>query len=225
MKHLSCLLFLFISTVICAQSTYRAGLIPRINLNQKLEGGWKLNYKAESRFVNLEGEFNSTSKFDPTYTLTDVSILASKKTGLNNSFAGGLLVRFRDGGIDQRFIQQFTLVKRYNSFRLSHRFSSDQTIKESAANTFRFRYRLASEIPFNGHSVDANEFYLKISNEYLHAFESNEYDLEIRIVPLIGYVFKDTNKIEWGIDYRIGNFIHNNTANSFWLTFNWFISI
>lgn len=225
MRQISCFLWLLISAAVCAQSSYKVGLIPRINLNQKMEKGWKLNYKVESRFTGIEGEFNKSTTFTPSYTLTDIAMLASKKTGLNNSFAGGFLVRFRDGGIDQRFIQQFTLVKRYNSFRLSHRFVSDQTVKESAANIFRFRYRLSSEIPLNGHAVDANEFYLKVNHEYLHAFESSQYDLEIRLVPLIGYVFKDTNKIEWGIDYRINNFIHRNTSNSFWLTFNWFISI
>lgn len=190
-----------------------------------MESGWKLNYKVESRVSALQGDFKSGSDFDTNYLLTDVSVVASKKTGLNNNLAGGYLLRFRNGSIDQRFIQQFTLVKRYNRFRLSHRFAADQTLKRELADTFRLRYRITSEIPLNGYSVDANEFYIKVNHEYLHAFESREYDLEVRLVPLLGYVFKDTNKIEWGVDYRINNFIHRNSKNSFWLTFNWFISI
>lgn len=219
-------LFLFCYSVnLLAQSTYNIGFIPRINLNQKLENGWKLNYKVESRVSTVQGNFRANSQFNTQYLLTDVSVIASKKTGLNNNIAGGYLLRFRDGATDQRFIQQFTLVKRYNSFRLSHRFATDQTIRKNSADVFRLRYRITSEIPLNGYAVDENEFYLKVNHEYLQALESGIYDLEIRLVPLLGYVFTDTNKIEWGIDYRINDFIHNNSKSNFWLTFNWFISI
>lgn len=226
MKKISCLFFILLYTVVgLSQSTYQVGLIPRVNINQKLENNWKLNYKIESRFIGAEGAFSSSSTFNPKYNLTDVSVVASKKVGLNNALAAGYLMRFHGSKVDQRFIQQFTIIDRYSSYRLAHRFTSDQTIKKDEDNTFRLRYRLSLELPLNGHTVDENEFYLKVNHEYLNAFEVNHYDLEIRLVPLVGYVFKDTNKIEWGIDYRLGNFIHRDTTNNFWLTFNWYISI
>lgn len=217
-----CLLF---SVGLFAQSSYQAGIIPRINLSQKLENNWKINYKAESRIIASEGLISGSSSSNFYYGMTDLSSLVSKKIGLNNSFAFGYLIRLKDASTDHRFMQQFAMVERYQRFRLAHRFAADQTLKKNSDDIYRFRYRITAEIPLDGYSVDSDEFYIKLNHEYLNIFQKSEYDLEVRLVPLIGYLFKDSNKLEFGMDYRINNFIHRNTQNRYWLTLNWYISI
>ncbi|MFD2566198.1 DUF2490 domain-containing protein [Pseudotenacibaculum haliotis] len=217
--------FLILSSLLYAQSSYRLGAIPRININQKLENNWKINYKVESRAIISEGLLSGSSNPNFRYSLTDVSSLVSKKVGLNNSVAVGYLARFREGAIDHRFMQQFTIVSRYNAFRLAHRFATDQTFRKDLSDVFRLRYRIGIEIPLDGYAVDKREFYIKINNEYLNSFSASNHDLEIRLVPLLGYVFEDANKIEFGLDYRTDRFLDNATRNNLWITINWFLSI
>ena len=122
-----------------------------------------------------------------------------------------------------RFIQQFTIVRKYSQFKVSYRFATDQTFASDEATEFRARYRMTLEIPLNGTSADKKEFYLKTNLENLNSWQGSTYDLEARLVPLLGYKFTDNNKTEIGLDYRINSFIRNGSNSSFWVSINWFI--
>ncbi len=219
------LFFCLLSTTLRAQSTYEAGLLPGLNVNQKINKNWRLNYKLESRLVGSEGKFSEPSPLAVQHSLTDLAVLASRKVGLNNSLAGGYLLRLEKGGPSHRLIQQYTLVRSYDYFRLAHRFSADQTFTKEEAATFRLRYRISFDIALNGREVDDREFYLKINNEYLNALQAGTYGLEIRLVPSLGYAFNDNNKIELGIDYRLSEFLDGPSENVFWLPLTWYLGI
>jgi hypothetical protein len=208
-----------------AQSTYRAGALPSININYRLNDDWSLNFKTEARHELLEGTFDGQSEGINEYVLTDFSLIAARKVGLSGRVSGGYLIRFREGQVIHRAIQQYTYVQNLSGFRLAHRVVADQTFSPSEATEFRFRYRLATEIPLNGESADPKEFYLKISNEYLNSFQESEYDLEVRLVPLLGYTLSDKYKIEIGIDYRVNSFLDQDAQNSFWTSINWYIDL
>ncbi len=206
-----------------AQSTYQFGLLPSINLNYKLENDWSLNSKIESRQLLQTGEFNGSTESEYNYILTDISMITAKKVGLNSRVAGGYLIRLREEKLFHRFIQQYTVVQRITGFRLVHRFSTDQTFSKEEKPEFRLRYRIASEVALSGESVDPNEFYFKFNNEYLKSWQDADNDLEIHLVPLLGYNLVNNNKIEMGLDYRVNSFLDNNTRHSFWMNVNWFI--
>ncbi len=208
-----------------AQSTYQFGSLPSLNLNKKLKNDWSLNTKLESRQLFQRGEINGISNKEFNYVLTDLSIIVAKKVGLNSRIAGGYLIRFEDGDFFHRFIQQYVIVQKLSGWRLAHRMMSDQTFSKIEKPEIRFRYRITSEIPLNGESVDPREFYLKLNNEYINSFQAKEYDLEIRLIPLLGYDITDNFKIESGLDYRVNSFLNNSTRHSYWMTFNLFIEI
>ncbi|SRX55280.1 DUF2490 domain-containing protein [Aequorivita sp. CIP111184] len=208
-----------------AQSTYQLGLLPSVNLNYKLENDWFLNTKIESRHLLQSGEFNSSTESEYNYILTDISMITAKKVGLNSRVAGGYLIRLREEKLFHRFIQQYTVVQRLSALRLVHRFSTDQTFSIEEKPEIRLRYRIASEIPLNGESVDPQEFYFKFNNEYLNSWQDSDYDLEIRLVPLLGYNLKNNDKIEVGMGYRVNSFLDNTTRHSFWTSINWFLEI
>lgn len=210
---------------VSAQSSYQIGLLPSVNLNYKLENNWSVNSKIESRQLLQTGDFSGISEKEYSYVLTDISMITAKKVGLNSRVAGGYLMRFREEKVFHRFIQQYTVVKNLTSFRFAHRFSSDQTFSDKEKPEFRLRYRIASEVPLNGESVDPKGFYLKFNNEYINSWQDEDYDLEIRIVPLLGYNLKNKDKIELGLDYRINSFLNNNTRNTFWMNVNYFIEL
>lgn len=207
------------------QSSYQLGGLPALNINSKLKNDWYLNAKIESRQLWQKGDFNGEVDTKYKYVLTDFSLITAKKVGLNSRLAGGYLIRVEDGQLFHRFIQQYIIVQRLSGFRLAHRFLSDQTFSNSEKPEFRIRYRITSEIPLNGESVDPGEFYLKINNEYLNSLQESEYDLEIRLTPLLGYDVTDSFKIETGLDYRVNSFLNKNTRHSFWISLNFFIEI
>ena len=124
-----------------------------------------------------------------------------------------------------RTIQQYTIVQRMSGFRLAHRFAADQIFSPSKKPEFRLRYRLTTELPLNGQSADAREFYLKVNNELLNSLQSNEYDMEFRLVPLLGYTITNNHKLEIGPDYRLNRFLQNEAQNRLWLSINWFIEM
>ncbi|TNF40002.1 MAG: DUF2490 domain-containing protein [Bacteroidetes bacterium] len=215
-----------------AQSLYRVGTMPSVNINYGLNKGWALHFKTESRLLFQSGQFGKEPIRGFDYLLSDISMIASKKTGLNTNLAGGYLVRILEDQAIHRTIQQFSIVRKYNSFRIAHRFSADQSFNLNPIGKFEFkyveyrlRYRIAAEFPLNGQSVDAKEFYLKINNEYLYGWQNSNNDIEIRFVPLLGYNFVDKSKLELGLDYRLDSFLHDTTRNSFWLSINWFFRI
>lgn len=210
---------------VSAQSTYQFGALPSLNLNKKLKNDWSLNTKLESRQLFQRGEIKGTSDKKYYYVLTDLSLIAAKKVGLNSRIAGGYLIRFEEGEIFHRLIQQYVIVQKLSGWRLAHRIMSDQTFSKIEKPEIRFRYRITSEIPLNGETVDPGEFYLKLNNEYINSFQAKKYDLEIRIIPLIGYDITDDFKIESGLDYRVNSFLNNSTRHSYWMTFNLFIEI
>lgn len=210
---------------VSAQSTYQFGALPSLNLNKKLKNDWSLNTKLESRQLFQRGEINGTTDKEYNYVLTDLSLIAAKKVGLNSRIAGGYLIRFEEGEIFHRLIQQYVIVQKLSGLRLAHRIMSDQTFSKIEKPEIRFRYRITSEIPLNGESVDPGEFYLKLNNEYINSFQAKEYDLEIRLIPLLGYDITDNFKIESGLDYRVNSFLNNSTRHSYWMTFNLFIEI
>lgn len=207
-----------------SQSNYQTGFLPSINFNKKLEKDWSINFKIESRQLIEEGEIGKNNPTNYEYLLTDFSWIASKKIKINQSIAGGYLLRIRNQKPTHRFIQQYTITKNYSGFRLSHRFVADETFDEEESIQLRLRYRISTLFPFSGLSVDPKEYYLKINHEYLNSFQNSKYDLEIRLIPFLGYAFSNTSKIEVGLDYRTNSFLENNTSNRFWFSMNWYIS-
>ncbi len=159
------------------------------------------------------------------YVLSDLSFLVSRKTGPNHSLSGGYLLRIRENKLIHRTIQQFGVVSSYPSFRLGHRFAADQSFAAGGPPVFRFRYRITPELPLNGQTVDPGEFYFKFSNEYLLLLEDRTSELEVRIVPMLGFEFNDVNKLEAGVDYRLGSLMNTGTEHTYWLSINWYIKI
>jgi len=208
-----------------AQSSFQWGALPTLNFNKKLKKDWSLNSKIESRMLFQRGEIGGEPDKNYTYVLTDFSLIAAKKVGLNSRIGGGYLIRVQKDNIYHRFIQQFVIIQKLTKFRLAHRFLSDQTFSAIEDPEFRLRYRITSEVPLNGESVDSGEFYLKINNEYVNSLQSGSYDLEIRVIPFLGYEVNDAIKIETGLDYRVNSFFTNNTRHSYWMSLNFFFEL
>lgn len=210
---------------VAAQNTYRYGSLPSFNFSKKLKKNWKLDGELESRQRFKSGTFGESSEQNFKHERVDISLVAAKKIGLNNKIAGGYLMRITKEKPQHRLMQQLTFVRDYNTFRLAHRIATDQTFGGEDPLEIRIRYRIGAEIPLNGLFVDPNEFYFKITHEYLNKFSEGDYDLEVRLVPTLGYLFTDTNKVEVAVDYRVDGFLDRGGAHDFWLGVGWFLKL
>lgn len=208
-----------------SQDRLRIGLMPHFNVNHKIAGNWRLNFKFESRQLMRDRDAFGNENPAFRYLLSDLSLMVLRKTGLNNQVGGGYLVRIQRGKLIHRATQQFSLVRNYRTFRLAHRIVSDQTFEMNEPIQWRLRYRLGFDVALHGESVDRGEFYIKMTNEYLNVFRGGKYDFEIRLVPVIGYAVEDHSKLEVGVDARYDSFIEGNARQSYWLRLGWFFSI
>ncbi|MDP3436325.1 MAG: DUF2490 domain-containing protein [Bacteroidales bacterium] len=220
MKRLSIILILSAFSVICAAQTGKQyGVMPSINLLKQFPKNWSTNFKLESR----QSLYNQMLKYD--YLLTELSLVITKRIAPNITIGAGYLIRAEDDEFKNRAIQQISFGKKYPGFRMAHRFMTDQTFGKSSDTEFRLRYRISSEIPLEGESIDVKEYYLKINNEYLNSWQKSDYDLEIRLGALIGYSISSINDLEIGIDYRLDSFISGNRRERIWLSINFFHSL
>lgn len=202
-----------------AQSRFQFGAIPFVNINKQINGDFRLNFKTESRHITFRNNELTVQN-----ELVDFSTLLSTKLDVNKTLAGGFLLRVRDNEIFGRFIQQYTLVQNTDALIWAHRIATDQTFG-GGIDVFRLRYRLSCQIPLNGQDVNDGEFYLKVGNEYLNAFQKNDHDLELRLAIMLGYEITDNNKLEFGIDSRFDSFIDDKLRNRSWFNLGWYFAL
>ncbi|MEZ5008619.1 MAG: DUF2490 domain-containing protein [Chitinophagales bacterium] len=214
---------LLITNIGLAQSSYELGLLPSINVSKSFEKDWKLSFKGESRQSLKSGAFSEGNSNSYNYLLTDFIVFTSKKIAPNKALAFGYTFRIQDRStIKNRITQQFSAAKAYSSLKLGHRLRTDETFSKNEPIELRLRYQLSIEVPFKPKSVEPNGFYYKLGNEYVTSLKAKTFDLELRLVNLIGYEFSSKSKLEWGVDYRASSFIHDELDNAFWMAVKWY---
>lgn len=208
-----------------AQESFQFGALPAFNFNKKFEKGWVLNTRLESRQIFKEGTFSQENNFNYQWELTDLIILGAKKITPSTTVAGGYLIRNREGAWFYRAIQQMVYVWQPTGIRWAYRFSTDQTFTQNETPEFRFRNRITLEKSLNGALVDVREFYFKFNNEYLFSLQNSETQLEMRLVPLLGYEYNKNNKIEAGLDYRVSSVLDKIDDHRFFIAISWFYTL
>ncbi|WP_378172065.1 DUF2490 domain-containing protein [Aquimarina sp. SS2-1] len=206
-----------------AQTSFTSGLLPKVVVSNKLSNTIKLVNSLESRQQLWEHQPDQNFSYD--YLLTDLTTILSYKISSDKVFNVGYLLRLEENQLIHRSIIQYSIARQLESMRVAHRFVTDQTFSSKESPEFRLRYRITIEVPFNGYRVDPGEFYLKVNNEYLGAYQSTNTDLEIRIIPFIGYELNQKSKIEIGPDYRISQLFESKTKNRLWLSINYYYAI
>lgn len=205
----------FLSVSLKAQQNVDLGFLPKIVVSKKMNDNIKWVNSIENRNILYDDEYQLT------YNLVDVSSILSFKTNLNQSFNLGYIFRLRDGDAIQRLFQHYNFVNNFTSLKLGQRFAFEQFFQVGEKVDYRIRYRISLEKPLNGERVDVKEFYLKLGNEYLYDFISPE----IRLTPYLGYRVSEKDRLEFGVDYRLGDFIKNATQNDFWLRVTWYYNL
>lgn len=83
-------------------------------------------------------------------------------------------------------------------------------------STLLIGHRFASD------QADPKEWYFKFGNEYIWSYQDNQSDIEIRLIPVFGYVVNLKNRLEFGIDYRYNEFLYFPSDHDFWIKLSWY---
>jgi len=145
-----------------------------------------------------------------------------------------LLLLFSFQGFSQTKYETNMFANKHKPMKIANMEFHPTLIKKLFKDEKQFRIRVKDvpplalsfvdsfEIPREGQSIDVNEIYLNINNEYLNSRQGNDYYMEIRWVALFGYSISPLNDLEVGIDYRLDSFINGNSTNRIWLSLNFF---
>ncbi|HDP55511.1 MAG TPA: DUF2490 domain-containing protein [Bacteroidetes bacterium] len=209
-----------------AQPSVSFGVLPKFSLSYKLPKGFKVAHSLENRQFFYTKIHGTQGVFEHSNVLTDFATTLTKATGARSGIGIGYTLRVRDGELYHRIAQQFYWTKKYETFRLSNRIALDQTFGPENSIQLRAHYRASVELPLSGSRIDPNEFYLKLSNEYLGITNNKgSNDLEIRFAPLLGYKLSLKSKFEFGFDSRISKLFEENSSLSTWVDIGFFTSL
>lgn len=136
-----------------------------------------------------------------------ISHFSALKLDLKQSIALGLMYRNRDAFEDSsneiRLTQQYNRKSIFKTLRFGHRFRSEQRFYDEFT-AFRFRYRLALDIPLQGLKLDIGETYLVVTNEgLLTSAKINKPEIEYRISPSLGILLSENINLEFGLELRL----------------------
>lgn len=212
------ILGLFFISVFCGygqdRQTFFTGFFPEVSLTKKLENSNKLNFKVENQHVIYDNRIGDKPQFD--HYRTDVMGFYDWKLTASTSAAIGLFHRFQDGVDGNRIIQQYAFLNRLRDFRIGHRIRTDQTFTRGQKVEWRLRYRVASEFPLNGATLDPGESYFMISNEPIFSLKGGGFNLENRLILTLGKLYAKSQKLEYSIDYRTDGFFNNRFRTRLW---------
>lgn len=200
-----------------SQANFTNGWLPKVNLSYKLSDITKWVNSIETREITYKDDFQFT------HNLADVSSIISLKTDINQSVNIGYIIRFKDDETIHRLLQHFNLVQNFDALKLAHRIGFEQFYQNNVKPQYRTRYRVTLQKPLNGEKIDIKEWYIKVANEYLYQF--NKKDFEVRLSPYLGYQLSKKDKLEFGLDYRLGNVFESNNKHSLWFRTTWYISL
>lgn len=208
-----------------SQTSYQFGSLPTIYIDKKLNSKYSIIYKNEYRHEYRHGYFNKKSEYNYQFIHLDFSLIGIKKINENLSFGIGYIARVTKDETLNRTLLQLVFKKEYNHIKTSHRLVSDQTFSKIINDKYRLRYRFSSKFPIFKNKELNTEKYIKLNNEYLYSLTNDGYDFEIRILPYLGFIFNENNKLEIGMDYRINSFLHDSPYNRIWIGVNWYLKL
>ena len=214
---------ILLASTVKAQDAYRFGLLPVVNVNVKLKNDYSLNTKLENRHIFRSGTFDG--KFENSqyrFERQDVAAILAKKLSANTRLGGGYLFRVESERIIQRLTQQISFTQPLNRVRIAHRICTDQTWDPDEPFELRLRYRIGFELPLIGTQLDPNEIYFKSNFEYLARFQDGFVN-EFRAVPALGYLAKNKNSFELGLDYRVATVFEPIRGHGFWIYVGYYL--
>lgn len=186
-----------------------------LSFNHRASSNYKLNFSFKSRnFI-----YDNNDLFIKQRHL-EIGHFSTFNVSFKSSVSVGLMIRNRDWFEDSenefRTTIQFNTKKIKDQMRFGHRFRSEQRFFESSTS-YRFRYRLAFDIPLEGEKLNIGETYFVSTTEVLWSLSKKDKPLlDNRWSAQIGWLQSKKTKLQLGLEYRLGK-LNIKTDNSLFL--------
>jgi hypothetical protein len=224
MRYLFLLTCLAVTNLSKGQSELTFGFLPEISITHRWAEKWRLGTQIESMQQSFIYQ-NQQKQEDYKYIRTDITPLLTYQLSPNWGVGLGALTRFENKDFVFRSIQQLTFNKRSASTRFGHRLRTDQTFEPYEKVRLRLRYRFSLEVPLQGKSLNDKEFYTLTSIEQIAIYQAANADWEQRLSVVLGYYFNGHHKIEFGLDYRLDNFLNEAGRHRLWTMMNYYLNL
>jgi len=220
------LLLIFCNTF-SQDRVFYGGYFPEMAISHSFQKKLQGTFKVESSHIQFDDRQGEIMQWKYVHYRTDLQGFVGIKFNPYWKAAIGYQYRVEGHGPDShRSIQQVGFVQNSPRIRFSHRLRLDQTFSTGDEDPeYRIRYRFASEIPLEGQTLDAGEFYLLLSNEIIFGNQSAESEIENRLVGSLGYFFGKKAKLEGGLDWRTDKFIAEGFRNRLWFKVGCYLSL
>lgn len=198
--------FFLITCGLYAQEDFISFWQPAIALNLKSDSNYSQNIAVSSR-----NYIYRTNDYQIKVRQIDISHFSNLLIQDNQSIGMGVQYRLRktfekDNGNELRFTQQYNIRFKPRSIRWGMRWRSEQRIL-SSFNIYRFRYRFTADFPLKGEVLNQREPYFISNAESLLSLQKNsgpQYDQRFSVA--LGYLFDETTKVQFGLEYRFEDF-------------------
>ncbi len=193
--RISCMvLFFLIALPLSAQNDIKRIWEPSITYTHRLNDLWSVTsqlaaFQSPDLLERVEGSVMGLRRISPRTSL-GVGYLNRQITPLED-----------DTGVEHRFILQYGYQIPWGIHLISHRVRAEERIRESG-NVHRFRYRISMRTPLQGERLDPGERYLLLQDEVLGSFSENPFTADNRISAHLGFLLKNRQRIEIGIQHR-----------------------
>ena len=123
---LLCIIGLFLQQA-KAQSPSELGWMPKIVLTYGLNDRWDIGAQVESRQNFFQRAAEESFQTDYEYVRTDMTAVLTYRLQPQAKISGAYMLRRADGESIHRSLQQVSITMKFPSWRLGHRFRTDQT--------------------------------------------------------------------------------------------------
>jgi len=225
MRNYILIWFLILPLGLVGQSQASIGILPEVNVSYRWADKWRFTGQIESMQRSWNKPAAEGLIWDYEYVRTDFTSALSYKLNPEWTLGTGYMLRFQDGEVVHRFIQQVSSASKKGSVRIGHRLRTDETFTALESPEWRFRYRFSIEVPLNGLSINDREWYALASAEALGRVQQSDFSYEQRAVFSLGYNINSANKIETGFDYRLDRFLDSAPRHRLWYTVSYFLNL
>lgn len=203
MKKLGLLLIpLFICHVLWSQNTDRLGVRLKLKSDISTASSWNFKSGLESRQIFRELVHGVEEWRGYKYERTSFSVLAGRPVEDLGKLHAGYMIRRLGTNWVHRGIQQIAWSSGDGFWTFKQRVRLDQTFQMGKNPSFRLRYRIGSNLPLNGTSLEAREWYFSWSHEHMPIHKAGLFTYEIRLNLMVGYLFENSSKVSTGLEGR-----------------------
>lgn len=220
LKHyisLSALLLLY--SIVGQAQTFGTGLYPVLSYSTDISEHFNYKAKVQNYFsVTDDGEWNVT------HNKSDIQNFIGWKVTSQLKVAVGYQFRLAEKDKqNHRIIQEMSIKPKEDGSIFSHRIRTDQTLENGEDVAYRLRYRLSTDLPVEGDTIEQGEYFISFSEELLGGMQRSQESLENRFGLTIGKTLTNQHDIELGFSFRTEDVFTGNEAHKLWLLLGYYM--